>query len=232
MSSLRLRSGSLADCLLASDITTSLFIETQLVRDSAVPSTEVASDTAVSASTSASGSTTSVSSLGKRPHSDSGSTTDVSSASHSSRNVKPKLSKDPADPFFIDDSPAGETVPPEEAHRIPVVIVRLLDALTLSQFEFSIKAHSSFHQNRFNSKNLAWGVQWEISRLISIQRMDYGDIVLEKLDELSGSNVDAAPKVARVLLLNNDLSEASQYDRAFEREIASRVSLLFMPSIS
>jgi RNA-dependent RNA polymerase len=53
---------------------------------------------------------------------------------------------------------------------------------------------------QFDKRLLAWGVQWEIARLYSCQRLKWEEINIPSLDLLTGPNVVAAPKVSPSVL--------------------------------
>ncbi|KDQ17067.1 hypothetical protein BOTBODRAFT_224345 [Botryobasidium botryosum FD-172 SS1] len=62
-------------------------------------------------------------------------------------------------------------------------------------------AHSQRHQAYLDRRELAWGVQWEIARLIANGDIDSWDnIHIPTLDQLRGTNAEAAPKVIKLLL--------------------------------
>lgn len=64
-----------------------------------------------------------------------------------------------------------------------------------------MQAHSSHLQRCFDKRNLPYGVQYEIARLITMG-FRYDQILMVDLDKLQkeGSNATAAPKTAKVLL--------------------------------
>ncbi|KDQ15608.1 hypothetical protein BOTBODRAFT_157888 [Botryobasidium botryosum FD-172 SS1] len=61
-------------------------------------------------------------------------------------------------------------------------------------------AHSRQYQRCFDARKLSWGVQWEIARLVSHGLFAWDDIRLDLLDDLKGTNANAAPKVVKQLL--------------------------------
>lgn len=76
------------------------------------------------------------------------------------------------------------------------------------------------------AKQLAWGVQFEIARLVSKGYLAPKDISSEKLEQLRGSNVDAAARVAQVFADN--VVDSSALDQAFAKEVAASVRLLIL----
>jgi hypothetical protein len=61
---------------------------------------------------------------------------------------------------------------------------------------------SELLQNKFNAKNLPYGAQYEINRLVSVEKLTYDDILLEDIDNLAkmGTNREAAPATAKLML--------------------------------
>ena len=56
-------------------------------------------------------------------------------------------------------------------------------------------AYSKQHQLLLDSRNIPWGAQWEIARLISNGRLEWGEVQPSILDSLVGSNTQVAAKV-------------------------------------
>ena len=52
----------------------------------------------------------------------------------------------------------------------------------------------------FDAKKLPYGAQYEINRLVSINKLTYDDILIEDIDNLAkmGTNREAAPATARL----------------------------------
>ena len=73
------------------------------------------------------------------------------------------------------------------------------------------------------SFQLSSGVQWEIARLISIDRIQGDDVSIAMLNELKGSNVVSAPRVAHVLLPESAVGQTTQFVKAFEQELKHKV---------
>lgn len=84
-------------------------------------------------------------------------------------------------------------------------------------------AHSDHHQKYFD--RLSWGVLWEIARLISSQRLRFGDIRIDDLSSLEGLNTIAAPLVEQRLCTQkrDNQSRRQTYDEAFAKEISTKV---------
>jgi hypothetical protein len=61
-------------------------------------------------------------------------------------------------------------------------------------------------QNLFNVKKLPYGAQYEINRLVSVDKLTYDDILIEDIDKLAkmGTNREAAPATAKTVKKNND----------------------------
>ena len=72
---------------------------------------------------------------------------------------------------------------------------------------------------------MTWGVQWEIARFATLGRLQYENISIPKLDDLIGTNEQASPRVAKVLLLGDEDNPGQAfYEKAFTREMASKVT--------
>ena len=84
--------------------------------------------------------------------------------------------------------------------------------------------HSDHHQKLFDKYKLAWGVQWEIARLVSSQKLQYDQILIDDLRKLEGPNAVAAPLVEQLLLpQKRDMRYRRRYEEAYERELNTRV---------
>ena len=57
-------------------------------------------------------------------------------------------------------------------------------------------------QNLFNGKKLPYGAQYEINRLVSVEKLTYDDILIEDVDKLAKmrTNREAAPATAKIML--------------------------------
>jgi hypothetical protein len=57
-------------------------------------------------------------------------------------------------------------------------------------------------QNLFDAKKLPYGAQYEINRLVSVNKLTYDDILVEDVDKLAkmGTNGEAAPVTAKLML--------------------------------
>ncbi|TFK39284.1 RNA dependent RNA polymerase-domain-containing protein [Crucibulum laeve] len=80
-------------------------------------------------------------------------------------------------------------------------------------------AHSSALERLMEKKHLPYGVKWEIARLISLDRLNYGAITEEHLELLKGTNHETASKVANVLL-KVELEASAALSVAFASEKA------------
>ncbi|CAE6452141.1 unnamed protein product [Rhizoctonia solani] len=61
-------------------------------------------------------------------------------------------------------------------------------------------AHSPLHQKVFDHLGLPWAVQWEVARLVDAHpELSWDDVPLESLDQLCGSSLESAPRVAQIL---------------------------------
>jgi RNA-dependent RNA polymerase len=67
-------------------------------------------------------------------------------------------------------------------------------------------------QNLFNVKKLPYGSQYEINRLVSVEKLTYDSILIEDVEKLAkmGSNREAAPATARVMLKNSFEDDGSE----------------------
>ena len=70
-------------------------------------------------------------------------------------------------------------------------------------------------------KELAWGVRFEIARLVSKGHLAPKEVTPEKLDLLRGSNKESAPRVLHVFA--NASEKLVQFDQAFAQEMAANV---------
>ncbi|KAG1767262.1 RNA dependent RNA polymerase-domain-containing protein [Suillus occidentalis] len=79
----------------------------------------------------------------------------------------------------------------------------------------NIKIHSIAHdrnlQAYFDSKNISFGVQWLIAKLVSYDVLAYEDINIPDLDKLRGTNQEATPRVAEVFACQNSKGEAEGF---------------------
>jgi len=76
---------------------------------------------------------------------------------------------------------------------------------------------------------LAWGVQFEIARLVSKGLIVPRDITAEKLEQLRGSNNDAAARVTQVFV--NTALGSTGLEQAFAKEMAASVGLAVISAI-
>ncbi|KAG2159731.1 RNA dependent RNA polymerase-domain-containing protein [Suillus bovinus] len=78
----------------------------------------------------------------------------------------------------------------------------------------NIKIHSIAHdrnlQAYFDNKNIPFGVQWLIAKMVSYDVLAYGDINIPDLDKLRGTNQEATPRVAQVFAGQNSKGEAEE----------------------
>lgn len=98
-------------------------------------------------------------------------------------------------------------------------------------------------QNLFNVKKLPYGAQYEINRLVSVNKLKYDDILIEHIDKLAkmGTNREAAPATAKMVKpsFEDDDSEGvpvlfyitaishfifnAEYGKTFAKERAAKV---------
>ncbi|KAF8581588.1 hypothetical protein K439DRAFT_1353522 [Ramaria rubella] len=82
-------------------------------------------------------------------------------------------------------------------------------------------AHSDIHQRFFEKHRLSWGVQWEIGRLISSEKLRYEEIQVTILKNLTGPSAVAAPLVEKLLGPQKGKAQYCQtYEEAFARELS------------
>ncbi|KAG2369444.1 RNA dependent RNA polymerase-domain-containing protein [Suillus spraguei] len=60
-------------------------------------------------------------------------------------------------------------------------------------------------------KNISFGVQWLIAKLVSYDILAYEDINIPDLDKLRGTNQEATPRVAQVFAYQNSVGEAEGF---------------------
>jgi hypothetical protein len=86
----------------------------------------------------------------------------------------------------------------------------------------------------FQKKKLAYGVQWEIARLVTSETrvkdgtnpFSFDDIVISMLDDLRGTSADNAPKTTSHLLRHcSRLSDDAWIEKAFSSEMAAKVCI-------
>lgn len=63
-----------------------------------------------------------------------------------------------------------------------------------------IIAHDKRVQAEMDLRRNSWGVQYEIARGVSKGDFTWSDVTSDKLDQLTGPNAEAAPKVYDVIL--------------------------------
>ena len=66
-------------------------------------------------------------------------------------------------------------------------------------------------QNLFNTKKLPYGSQYEINRLVSVNKITYDDILVEDVDKLAKmrTNREAAPATAKLVLRHRFVDDDS-----------------------
>ncbi|KAJ3799108.1 RNA dependent RNA polymerase-domain-containing protein [Lentinula aff. detonsa] len=81
-------------------------------------------------------------------------------------------------------------------------------------------AYSRSVQKWITARGLPWGVEWEIARLVSIGKIDYGNVEISALDKLKkeGTNAKAAPLVEKILLRKEQEASISEDFRLFANE--------------
>ena len=73
-------------------------------------------------------------------------------------------------------------------------------------------------QNVFNAKKLPYGAQYEINRLVSVNKLTYDDILIDDVDKLAkmGTNREAVPATTKLML-----------KRSFEDDESEGMPILF-----
>ena len=115
-----------------------------------------------------------------------------------SRNVKPRLGQARNDPcsVVVKNSPSATQ---SCAFDAPVVIVRKLPLTDTAESSADrCQAYSHGLQGHFNK--LSIGVQWEIARLKSKNKITFDDMDFYIFNSLQGSNAQKGPEVARSFL--------------------------------
>ncbi|KAG6336122.1 hypothetical protein ID866_2960 [Astraeus odoratus] len=82
------------------------------------------------------------------------------------------------------------------------------------------QAHHTHLQKCFDTKEIRFGVQWQIARQVTLGHMTYEDIVVPELDKLKGPNRIAAPLVER-LFCPRDREADGATGAFFDREKAA-----------
>lgn len=84
--------------------------------------------------------------------------------------------------------------------------------------EPTIVAYSPKHQAEFDRVGLAWGVQWEIARMVTTHpELSWDDVRLDLLEQLCGSCSENAPQVASVLFDRHPHFEAIRLKERVEQ---------------
>lgn len=96
--------------------------------------------------------------------------------------------------------------------------------------EFHLQAHSSIAQTRITTADVSYGVQFEMARLVSMNRLNYDDISSTVLATLKGTNAQAAPETARKFVEVGTSSD-NLPDPAFAREAAAKVRIANLSQI-
>ena len=67
-------------------------------------------------------------------------------------------------------------------------------------------------QNLFNVKKLPYGAQYEINRLVSVNKLTYDDILIEDVDKLAKmrTNREAAPATAKLMMKHSFEDDESE----------------------
>jgi hypothetical protein len=84
-------------------------------------------------------------------------------------------------------------------------------------------AHSDDYQTLFNSRGICFGVQLEIARLISSERIQWEQISIPAVKDLEGENRAAAPLVEERLLFRE---MSATYKENFADELTAKVRLV------
>ncbi|TFY59667.1 hypothetical protein EVG20_g7698 [Dentipellis fragilis] len=84
-----------------------------------------------------------------------------------------------------------------------------------------IIAHNVHAQACMDARGLAWGVQWELARLVSSERYKWSDLSPEALDRLKGTCKEVAPFIED-LLRSPRPQESSGNGRIFSNEFSAR----------
>lgn len=115
---------------------------------------------------------------------------------------------------------------------VPYIIVRIISFyMRLGiESEFHLQAHSSIAQTRITTADVSYGVQFEMARLVSMNRLNYDDISSTVLATLKGTNAQAAPETARKFVEVGTSSD-NLPDPAFAREAAAKVRIANLSQI-
>ncbi|KAF8897616.1 RNA dependent RNA polymerase-domain-containing protein [Infundibulicybe gibba] len=95
----------------------------------------------------------------------------------------------------------------------------------------SPSAHEVRLQHCYDKRSLPYGVQYEIARLVSRGRIRHDQILLEDLDEIAklGSNAQAVPRTAQILLARYTTATESGPHSTFSKEMAAKVGHTAFP---
>ena len=91
----------------------------------------------------------------------------------------------------------------------PISLVCSISLAVVIRHSTIHQSPSQFLQNIFTNKKLPYGAQFEISRLVSIGKLQYDDILFEDIITLAkkGTNREAAPLTAKVMLKHNNFED-------------------------
>ncbi|KIK68052.1 hypothetical protein GYMLUDRAFT_216523 [Collybiopsis luxurians FD-317 M1] len=142
---------------------------------------------------------------------DSGSTADLSKYSRDNVSNVSTLGKRAANDISLSDVRARKIKRQSEPPPTPYPPV--------------LVAYSKPFQHFLDCRNLPWGVEWEIARLVSIGKFGYEDFEISGLDKLKneGSNAKAVPLVEKLLVKKTANESSSSVDtQLFGNEYRAR----------
>lgn len=88
------------------------------------------------------------------------------------------------------------------------------------------QAHHLHLQKCFDKREIRFGVQWQIARLVTLGHITYDDVPVPALDTLKGPNQSTAPLVDK--LFRRSVNEANEGTSGFfskEKEATVRFTL-------
>jgi len=119
-------------------------------------------------------------------------------------------------------SPRYATVVNNPVNSKPISLYR---TIICPSSNAAIIAHSKEgHQVIFDKRRLATGVQWEIARLVTTEKIQYREINLEALSTLYGSSNLGAGKVENLLCSDWDANQPQESGAALIRDLSKNVS--------
>ncbi|KAF9485277.1 hypothetical protein BDN70DRAFT_627571 [Pholiota conissans] len=170
-------------------------------------------------------SSTSETSLGKRKASDISTTSSMSTGPFRPSKLPrpfPTRGDNEENPFLETSVPVENPFAPISIASLPLLMHTFLLNALLPQSPTRVL------QRIFDAKKVPYGVQYEIARYVSLQKLQYKDVLVDWLDEVSklNSNREAVPALSKILashFFDTDYEEMNvDFKKPFEKELAAK----------